>query len=300
MQVLLRPYVERTAYFGSGLVEMPNKMPAFFPAGEENLAIFFNDPGARTPFSPLASTLAGEFHLAASYDGFQAVPRYRFTPDGKTDNVTDWGLRQFKARYERKNDGPRKASKATGAITKDALFAYVYAALHDPIYRQAYARNLTRELPRVPMHEDFWKWAAWGDQLLKLHTGYKQAVPWPLVRRDVADQGPRAAGISPKAVLKADIERNEIVIDSETRLMGVPPTAWSYRLGSRSAIEWVLDQHKEKSVRDATIQENFDSYNFADHKDGVIELLGRVVRVSVDTMTILAELGKASSVKLEP
>jgi predicted helicase len=62
----------------------------------------------------------------------------------------------------------------------------------------------------------------------------------------------------------------------------------------------VLDQHKEKSVRDATIQEKFYSYNFADHKDGVIALLGRVVRVSVDTMTILAQLGKASTVKIEP
>jgi predicted helicase len=296
-QILLRPYVERTAYFGSGLVEMPNKMPAFFPSGEENVAIFFNDPGARTPFSPLVSNLAGEYHLAASYDGFQGVPRYRFTPEGKVDNVTDWGLRQFKNRYEVGKANTRKGSKSPLAVTKDAIFRYVYAALHDPLYREAYAQNLKREFPRVPMHEDFWKWVAWGERLLELHTGYKDAEPWNLVRRDVVDKGARSAGVSPKAVLRANINEDEIIIDSETRLQKIPSSAWSYRLGSRSALEWVLDQHKEKVVRDATIRDKFNSYNFAEHKERVIDLLGRVTRVSVETVAILSELTKASSIK---
>jgi predicted helicase len=127
--------------------------------------------------------------LAASYDGFQGVPRHRFTPEGKVDNVTDWGLRQFKNRYEVGKGNTRKGSKSPLAITKDAIFRYVYAALHDPLYREAYAQNLKREFPRVPMHEDFWKWVAWGERLLELHTGYKDAEPWNLIRRDAADKG---------------------------------------------------------------------------------------------------------------
>lgn len=300
-QVLLRPYVERTAYFVSGLVEMPYKMPAFFPEDEENIAIFFNDPGARTPFGPLATTLPGEFHLAASSDGFQAVPKYRFTQNGKVDNITDWGLRQFQDKYE--GGVPRKGkainSKTTKVITKGDVFQYVYAALHDPVYREIYARNLKRELPRIPLHKDFWMWSAFGKRLLDLHATYKDVEPWPLKRKDVADQGARAAGVAPRTILKAKPEDGEIVIDSETHLTNVPKEAWTYRLGSRSAIEWVLDQHKEKTPRDATVREKFTAYSFADHKDDVIDLIGRVTRVSVETTAILAELAKVSSIKVQ-
>jgi predicted helicase len=67
----------------------------------------------------------------------------------------------------------------------------------------------------------------------------------------------------------------------------VPPGAWDYKLGSRSAIEWVLDQYKEKKPKDPTIREKFDTYRFADYKDKVIDLLARVTTVSVKTMEIV-------------
>ena len=70
----------------------------------------------------------------------------------------------------------------------------------------------------------------------------------------------------------------------------MPPEAWDYVLGSRSALEWVLDQHKEKKPRDATIREQFDTYRFADHKERVIDLLQRVCTVSVRTMELIDEL----------
>ena len=84
-----------------------------------------------------------------------------------------------------------------------------------------------------------------------------------------------------------DKDRGEIHIDSETVLRGVPADAWRYRLGSRSALEWVLDQHKEKKPRDPTIREQFNTYRFADYKEEVIELLRRVCTVSVRTMRIV-------------
>ncbi|WP_271604975.1 type ISP restriction/modification enzyme [Bradyrhizobium sp. CCBAU 11434] len=296
-QILLRPFVERTAYFGSGLVEMPNKMPAFFPANESNTAIFFNDPGARTPFSPLASTLPGEYHLAASYDGFQGVPQYRFLPgDGKIDNVTDWGLRQFKNKYEIGASTGRKSAKTKLRVTKSAIFFYVYAALHDPLYQKKYSQNLKRDFPRVPLHDDFWKWAAWGEQLLRLHTDYKKVEPWMLRRTETLDKTAREAGVVPKALLRADVEQNRIIVDTETTIDGIPSSAWAYRLGSRSALEWILDQHKEKPIRDATVREKFNSYRFADHKEQVIDLIARVTRVSVETVAILEQLSTASCI----
>ena len=78
-----------------------------------------------------------------------------------------------------------------------------------------------------------------------------------------------------------------IQLDSETQLAGVPREAWEYRLGNRSALEWILDQHKEKTPKDPTIREKFNTYRFADHKEKVIDLLMRVTRVSVETVAIV-------------
>ena len=84
-----------------------------------------------------------------------------------------------------------------------------------------------------------------------------------------------------------DKDRGEIHIDSETVLRGVPEFAWEYKLGNRTAIEWVLDQYKEKKPRDPTIRERFNTYRFADYKEDVIDLLRRVCTVSVRTMEIV-------------
>ena len=53
------------------------------------------------------------------------------------------------------------------------------------------------------------------------------------------------------------------------------------------ALEWILDQYKEKTPKDPTIREKFNTYRFADHKEKVIDLLKRVTRVSVETMAIV-------------
>ena len=172
-------------------------------------------------------------------------------------------------------------------ISKDAIFHYVYAVLHNPIYREKYAQNLKREFPRIPFYDDFWRWADWGEKLTALHIGYEQVAPWPLTRTDTRDEKAAAAGQKPKASLKADREHGIIVLDSETQLSGVPSQAWTYRLGNRSALEWILDQYKEKTPKDPTIREKFNTYRFADYKEKVVDLLARVMRVSVETMAIV-------------
>jgi predicted helicase len=91
-------------------------------------------------------------------------------------------------------------------------------------------------------------------------------------------------------MLKADKEAGRITLDSETTLAGVPPEAWDYQLGNRSALEWVLDQYKEKKPKDPTIRAKFDTYRFADYKEKVIDLLARVATVSVATVKMTREM----------
>jgi predicted helicase len=83
---------------------------------------------------------------------------------------------------------------------------------------------------------------------------------------------------------------NTFEIDSQTTLRGVPAEAWEYRLGTYSALEWILERYKEKKPKDPTIAEKFNTYQFAEYKESVIELLGRVCTVSVETMKIVREM----------
>ncbi len=94
----------------------------------------------------------------------------------------------------------------------------------------------------------------------------------------------------PKAKLKADKENGTIALDENTVLTGVPETAWQYKLGNRSALEWILDQYKESKPKDPTIAEKFNTYKFADYKTHVIDLLKSVCTVSVKTMEIIKEM----------
>jgi predicted helicase len=128
---------------------------------------------------------------------------------------------------------------------------------------------------------------------MQLHIGYEEVEPWPLERVDIIDKKSRKAGLQPKAVLKANKEINNIQLDSETQLRGVPAEAWNYKLGNRSALEWILDQYKEKKPKDPTIREKFNNYRFADYKDHVVDLLKRVTRVSIETVAIVEAMRSA-------
>jgi predicted helicase len=262
-----------------------------FPPGAVNQAICFSDVGSRTNFVVLAVEGIADLHFGSSIDAYQQVALYRYEKGQRLDNITDWALKQFTNHYKA---GP--GTRLPGP-TKRSIFHYVYAVLHDPAYREKYALNLKREFPRIPLHGNvrahFWHWAQKGEALMALHIGYETVEPWPLRRVDKPDTKARVAGQAPKCILKSEPEAGRIVVDSETMLSGVPPAVWGYGLGNRSALDWVLDQHKEKKAKDPTIREKFDTFRFANHKERVIALLARVVRVSVETMALVASLKDA-------
>ena len=238
--------------------------------------------GDRQPFALIASDAVPNLNLYSA-DATKYAGPYRFDETGqRVDNITDWALKQFAAHYADETGKGKGARK----ITKEAIFHYCYAVLHDPLYREKYAQNLKREFPRIPFYAGFWQWAEWGEQLMALHIGYEAVAPFALTRHDEPDARARAAGQAPKALLKSDPAAGSITLDSETTLRGVPPQAWAYKLGNRCAIDWVLDQHKEKKPKDPTIRERFNTYRFADHKEKVVDLLARVTTVSVETLKI--------------
>jgi predicted helicase len=279
-----RPFVKRRLYFHQKLNEMQYQLPAIFGRGDiRNRCLVITDATAQKPWMACAVEQVPDLHFVGAAAGTVCIPLQRLSPDGDlSDNITDWALKQFTAHYKPETGGGKGAKK----ITKQAIFHYCYAVLHDPVYREKYAQNLKREFPRIPFYADFWQWAAWGEALMALHIGYEQVAPFALTRTDTPDDKARAAGLSPKALLRADPQAGSIALDSETTLRGIPADAWLYKLGNRSALDWVLDQYKEKKPKDPTIREQFDTYRFADYKEKVIDLLLRVTTVSVETVRV--------------
>ena len=276
---LYRPYVAKHCYFAPMVTHRRYQQPLIFPHEftVQNRVISYSGVGSSKAFSVLATDKVYSLDLL---EKTQCLPLYRYKPDGeRVSNITKWGLRQFRQHYG--DDG----------ISADDIFAYVYAMLHDPAYRSRYEIDLRREFPRVYFQADSAWWTQKGRELLDLHLGFETAEPWPLERQD-------KDGVEPKrAILRSDKERGIITLDERTSLTGIPPEAWEYRLGSRSALEWVLDQYKERQPKDPTIRERFNTYRFADHKDRVIDLLGRVCAVSVFTTTIVDELSLRSAIE---
>ena len=267
--VLTRNHYEM---FGKDL-KQPNKVINFCVNGKH--------------FYALAAGCLADFHFTGDT---QCLPLYRYTEDGeRVSNITEWGLRRVNEHYREEFGESFEEVVGGPAITAEDVFAYTYAALHDPAYRHDYAVDLLREFPRLPLHHDFAAWRDMGRELLELHIGFEDVEPYALKRVDKTSPStgsPRTV----KPMLRAnatDKERGEIQIDAETALRGVPADAWRYMLGNRSALEWVLDQYKEKKPRDPTIAAKFNTYRFADYKEQVIDLLRRVCTVSVRTMRIV-------------
>ena len=283
IQSLFRPFVTKYHFADRGLNDRltQNHYEIFgSDLRQPNSVICFSGVASSKPFSALAVNGLFDYHLTGDT---QCLPLYRYAEDGeRVCNITDWAIRHINDHYK-KEWGKDFAGIYPNGITAEDIFAYTYAVLHDPVYRYDYANDLLREFPRLPLYHDFDIWARMGGRLLDLHLNFETADPYPLERRDKPTPA-SAAAVPPRPRLKADKERGIIIIDDQTTLHGIPEDAWRYELGNRSALEWVLDQHKEKKPRDPTIRARFDAYRLPARKERLIDLIAKICATSVQTM----------------
>lgn len=266
-----RPFVRQYLYFDKHFNGQPYQWNEIFSKEGNNKYIAINSLGNPKDFHTLCGDSVIDLHFTGDS---QCIPLYSYKDGQRIDNITGWGLDQFTKKYKNKK------------ISKEDIFYYVYAVLHNPAYKAKYALNLKRDFPRIPFYDDFYKWAAWGKELTELHINYESAKPYALKEVTVA------AIENPKTKLKADKEAGTIALDENTILTDIPAIAWTYKLGNRSALEWILDQYKERKPKDPTIAEKFNTYKFANYKEQVIDLLKKVCTVSVETMRLVGEMGE--------
>ncbi len=201
---------------------------------------------------------------------FLSVFLLTFILGKRQENITDWSLKKFTEHYK------------TSKISKLDIFHYTYSVLHNPSYRKKYELNLKREFPRLPFYKDFWKWTNWGKKIMDLHINYETVKPYKLqiIKSDKQKK-------NPKVKLRRNKETNEILLDENTSILNIPDIVFDYKLGNRSAKDWILDQYKEKKPRDKT---KFNTYRFSDNKVQVIDLIRRVTTVSIKTIEIINQM----------
>jgi predicted helicase len=267
-----RPFEKLALYFADLAIDELGKFPRFKPTkNSENSVLALPGPGGTKAFHCLLTDEIADFHFAGDT---QCFPFYVYDEDGsnRRENITDWALQQFRDQY---NDNK---------IEKWAIFHYVYGLLHHPGYREKFADTLRRQLPRIPFAPDFCAFAKAGKQLAALHLDYEQLEPWNLEFVE-APGVPLSYRVEDKMRLSKDKVR--LTVNPSLTLAGIPLPALEYRLGNRSALEWVVDQYQVTTDKRSGITSD---PNRDDDPEYIVRLVGQVIRVSMETVAIVNAL----------
>jgi predicted helicase len=293
---LYRPFTKEHLYFDRLFLNSIYLQHHIFPTPateQENRVIVMSDIGYRaTTFSALITNAIPDLHLCAAVDAHQCFPFYVYDEDGsnRRENITDWALAQFQARYDSPqatltpgtSPSGRGETGAVRVISKWDIFYYVYGLLHHPDYRTKFADNLKRELPRIPLVGPgvrvFWAFSDAGKALADLHLNYERVKPYEL--EWVTQPGKPISYRVEKMKLNKD--KTALQVNDTLILRGIPPETFEYRLGNRSALDWVVDQYQISTDKRSGIVS--DPNGYSDDERYIVNLVERVVRVSVETV----------------
>ena len=270
---LYRPFCKEYLYFDKYLNERRYQMHHILPKEKlenENIVICLNGLGLNIPFFALVTKIIPDIQMAPNG---QCFPFYTYKEDGtnRRENITDWSLQKFITTYKDKN------------ITKWDIFYYIYGVLHHPEYKTKYAANLRRELPHIPYTMDFWSFSKAGKQLADLHLNYEEAKEYPLDK--VETTGQKLNWEVEKMRLSKD--KTTIIYNDFLSLTGIPTETFDYKLGNRSALDWIIEQYRVKTDKRSGITNNPSR---PDEPDYIVKLICKIITVSLETVKIINNL----------
>lgn len=296
-----RPFNKQAVYFGGNLNDRVYQLPKIFPTPDhQNFGFYYVGAGSAVPFSVLMVDVIPDLHVTGAGSGGQFFPRYTykrctdepglFGEDAndeyvRVDNITDAILADYRSAY-----GP--------SVSKDDVFYYVYALLHSPDYRTEFAADLKKMLPRIPKVavEDFRAYTEAGRELATLHIGYESYKPYPLqevVKAGCGSADPVVFRVQKMAFGKNGkvADKSRIIYNSNITLEGIPVGAYAYQLGSRSAIEWIMERYQVKIDKASGIVNDPNDWA-AEVGDPryILDLLKRIVTVSLETVSVVQDL----------
>lgn len=289
---MYRPFNKQMVYFDRQLNDMVYKLDQVFPAGKPNYGFYQVGTGSAVPFSVFMTDALPDLHVTGAGSNGQFFPRYVyegerskdalaiFDEPQRRDNITNIALTRHRELYGQE-------------VTADDVFFAVYGLLHSEDYRREFGADLRKVLPRIPEladPADFWAFASAGRELSELHIGYESAILYPVelngpVRNDLRVTKMRYGG---KA---GNRDRTVIHVAPGVTISGIPAAAHEYKLGSRSALDWIVERYQVKTDKASGIVNDPNDWG-AEHGNPayVVELIQRIVTVSVETVRIIAAL----------
>ena len=182
-----RPFNRIWLYYHRPFIERPGIFNSFYLMTDENPTICFS--AAKTP-TVLITNEHPNYHYIGDTQCFPLYwyeenknPQASLFDDAETnryirrDGITDWILKEVRNRF----GGSR-------AITKEHIFYYVYGLLHSKQYRERFADDLKKSLPRIPIVDnvqDFMAFYKAGKELADLHLNYEQGINEQITGQDV-------------------------------------------------------------------------------------------------------------------
>lgn len=304
-----RPFTRQWMYFNRRLNEMVYQMPKFFPTpGHENVVVSVTGVGATKDFSSLITNTVIDLECISKGQCFPLYLYEKADDSGKLDLGADDG---------EIIDGYRRRDAITDAILKvfreaygndvrkKDIFYYVYGVLHSPEYRTRFAADLKKMLPRIPLTQattDFQAFSTAGRELAKWHLNYETVELWPIAEHmDRFDfdsweqfQVQKMTFARPTPEQKAagmKWDKTKILYNSHVTISQIPLEAYDYVVNGKPAIEWVMERYQVTRDKDSGIVNDPNDW-CREHNQPryILDLISRVVRVSMETIKIVNSL----------
>ncbi|MFM2025045.1 MAG: hypothetical protein RLZZ56_1058 [Actinomycetota bacterium] len=277
-----RPFTKQWVYKQRQMVWSPYKTPVTFPPNFLNKGIAITGPGAGAGFAALGLDLLPNFH---SMDTGQVFPLY-YIPEDKNNEpslfdsldsgpqfaITDWAQDKF-------------STELGQEVSKEQIFYYVYAILNHPEYKELFAADLKRQLPRIPISKEFLKFSTLGKTLFELHINY---------------ESPRQSTVSVENTYKgSDLSENYrvekmsygkagnktvISFNRYVTISGIPEEVYQFMVGGKSGVDWVVDRYRVTVDKDSGLIN--DPNLFSDDPKYILNLLLNVIEVSKETLKL--------------
>ena len=277
---LYRPFTKSKLYLDRTMTDIVSLFPSIFPTSEaetENRVICVNVTPEK-PFTCLASDCIPNLGVTGGYGSpTQCFPFYIYGEDGsnRRENITDWALKAFQNHYE------------DDSITKWDIFYYNYGILHHPDYRVKYQEDLKRNFPHIPFAENFWAFAEAGEQLTDLHINYESVRKYEGL---TLDEKPDIQLNWDVEKMKLSKDKTQIEYNNFLTIKDIPAEVFEYRLGTRSALEWIVDQYCVTVDGRSEIR---NDPNREEEPEYIVDLIARIITVSLETVKIIKGLPRA-------
>ncbi len=291
---LYRPFVATNCYTDYTFVQGKYQIDRIFPdRASENRIICVPGLSSKKPFSALMTNIMPDVNLNEA--GAQCFPRYCYPKPGEESNTTSTlqGIEDEPNRIDNISDTALNTLRKhyrDDTITKDMIFDYVYGILHAPSYQEAFASDLSKEIPRIPFAPDFHAFAEAGKNLATLHLNYETCEQYPLsvVFAHDGEPQPDHFQLTEKAMRFATPAKTTLIINEHLLLTGIPEAAHRYVVNGRTPLEWFIDRYKIKRDKESGIRN--DPNGWFENPQDLIAAIERIVHVSVESTRIIEGL----------